>query len=155
LPTWSGTPFNERNIGARLNSSDLFCQIGDPRKLEAIVVIDQANRDLVHEGQTTRIKLDTIPGTTLEGQIQDITTSNLEQSPASLSNQAGGGLATRTDKSGVQRPLKATYVARVPLDDANEVMQPGMRGRAKIRVGDVSLVGRLVRYLSRVFYFDI
>ena len=155
LPTWSGSPFDKQNVGAQMNPSDLFCQIGDPEKLEAIVAIDQANIDLVKEGQSTQIKLDTLPGTTLEGTVEDITRSLMEVSPASLTNQAGGGLATRTDKSGMQRPISATYVARVAIDDPEGYMQPGMRGRAKIRAENVSLAGRLWRYLSRTFYFYI
>jgi len=41
LPTWSGYPFDPENLGAALLTGTKLCQIGDPSRLEARLVIDQ------------------------------------------------------------------------------------------------------------------
>ena len=50
LPTWSGTPLDPQNLGAYLregphSESVMFCQIGDPAKLQANLVIDQGDME--------------------------------------------------------------------------------------------------------------
>ena len=56
LPAWSGTPLDPENLGATLEQGVLFCQIGDPKRLEAVLVIDQADRNIVREGQSGRLE---------------------------------------------------------------------------------------------------
>ena len=47
LQGWSGTPLADRNLNCLLATKTLFCQIGDLRKLEAALVIDQADVDAI------------------------------------------------------------------------------------------------------------
>jgi putative peptide zinc metalloprotease protein len=47
LPQWSGGPFDAKNTGALLRASDQFCQIGKSTDYDAVLVIDQADIDLV------------------------------------------------------------------------------------------------------------
>src|SRR5207237_10438606 len=47
LPTWSGSPLDPENIGAQLKTGTKFCQIGDPRSMEARLVIDQRDVELL------------------------------------------------------------------------------------------------------------
>src|SRR5690606_28624082 len=35
LPTWWGTPFDARNLGATIEAGSPFCWVGDPTRLEA------------------------------------------------------------------------------------------------------------------------
>ena len=58
LPTWSGSPFDPENLGATLQSGTKLCQIGDPRRLEARLVIDQGDIEFVAPGQRVEIMLD-------------------------------------------------------------------------------------------------
>ena len=58
LPTWEGTPFDERNRGALLTPTDLICQIGDPRQMDAVLIVDQAYIDLIKNGQQVRVLLE-------------------------------------------------------------------------------------------------
>jgi putative peptide zinc metalloprotease protein len=72
-----------------------------------------------------------------------------------LSAQAGGRLETKTDASGLVRPLSTSYQARVPLGDAAGALQVGMQGQAKIYTGWQPLGRRLYRYLTKTFHFDL
>ena len=41
LPSWSGQPLDRANEGAFLETGTLFCLVGDPQSLEAVLLIDQ------------------------------------------------------------------------------------------------------------------
>jgi putative peptide zinc metalloprotease protein len=154
LSTWSGSPLEPRNIGATLTESTLFCQIGDPKQMEAILIIDQADVDFIHHGQATDIKLDQLPGDTFHSEIAEISNLDLKVTPRQLSNKAGGSIATKTDPSGVERPMSTSYQARAPIDEST-LLRPGLRGQAKIHVGWQSLGSRFWRYLSQQFHFKL
>ena len=51
LPGWSGFPYDGKNEGAYLAEKDQLCQIGDPQNFDAILVIDQADIDLLSQYQ--------------------------------------------------------------------------------------------------------
>ena len=57
LPMWTGIPLEPETQGAHLQPGTLFCQVGDPTKMEAILVIEQADIDYVAPGQKVDIKL--------------------------------------------------------------------------------------------------
>ena len=135
LPFWNGIPLDPNNIGCNLERNDLFCRIGDPDKLEAVLVIDQADDSLVKEQQKVDIKFDAFPFETMGGKIDEKSREPLKLAPKRLSaKQAQGGLATKTDTSGAERPASTSYQARVPLDDSEGVLRLGLRGQAKIHM---------------------
>src|SRR4029077_19321491 len=113
-------------------------------RLEATLVIDQADIDLVRVGQKGEIRLDELPGETVEGTIATIGELDLKVAPREL--VIAGDLPSRTDESGVPRPLSASYQARVQLDPAARLsLRSGAPGRARISAEPQSLANRLVR----------
>ena len=156
LPTWSGTPLEKENLGALLQEGVLFCQIGDPRKLEAVLVIDQADRNYVRPDQRVDIKIDELPHDTFRSKIDEIAESELKISPQRLSNKSGGELATKTDpRSGAERPMSTSYQARVPLDDETGLLRLGLRGTARIHTDWLPLGTRLWRFITHTFNFKL
>lgn len=155
LPAWSGTPLERRNLGCFLTPSVLFCQIGDPGKMQANLVIDQSEIEFIRESQSVDLKLDQLPHDTFRSQIAEIARLDLKFSPRALSNKAGGELATRTDSSGRERPQSISYEAHVPLDDVAGVMRIGLRGRAKVYTAWQTVGSRVCRYLSQTFHFRL
>lgn len=155
LATWSGTPLRQRNLGAFLTPGVLFCQIGDPEKMEAILVIDQSEIDFIDVGQKVVLKLEELPGMTFESEITEISKSDLKVSPRHLSNKAGGELATKTDESGVERPMTISYQARAPLDDQEGLFRIGLRGKAKVHAGTMALGPRMYRLFKKTFNFNM
>jgi putative peptide zinc metalloprotease protein len=156
LPFWSGTPLDPPNQGAYLKESVMFCQIGAPRKLEAILIIDQGDIDYVHKGQTVDVKLDALPHDTLHSQIEEIAHAELKATPQRLSSKTGGDLATQTDKNtGVERPQSTSYQARAPLDNADDLLRLGLRGRGKIHADWLPLATRLWRLMMNTFNFKL
>jgi len=153
LSSWTGTPFDAKNQGCHLKTGELFCLVGDPGKMEAVLVIDQADVKFVHEGDRVEIKLDELPGETIHGVIEAVSRSDLKLSPENLSNKTGGELATTTGPSGSERPLSTSFQARVRLENVEDRLRIGFRGRAKIHGSRRTLATRLWRYLSQTFRF--
>ncbi|MGE0610129.1 MAG: biotin/lipoyl-binding protein [Pirellulales bacterium] len=155
LGKWSGTPLEPRNLGCLLTQSVLFCQIGEPGKLQANLVIDQADVAFVREGQDIGIKLDQLPHDTLPSQVAEVARRDLKITPRGLSNKTGGELATKTDEYGHERPQSVSYEAHAPLDDEAGLLRIGLRGRAKVHTSWQTLGSRAWRYLSQTFHFKM
>jgi putative peptide zinc metalloprotease protein len=165
LPGWSGSPLNTKNVGATYSQSELICRVGDPRDLEAILVVDQADIDFVDEAiqgdaePEAKLQFDAFPGRSLTSRVVEVARVELEAASPQLSAHSGGTLDTKTDPtSGVQRPMSTSYQARVPLDDLGPLRDrvcTGMRGRAQVYTRPQSLGQRLFRYLARTFHFEL
>ncbi|NLX97557.1 MAG: HlyD family efflux transporter periplasmic adaptor subunit, partial [Rhodopirellula sp.] len=129
LAAWSGTPLERENLGAFLEQGVLFCQIGDPKKLEAVIIVDQSDRNLVLPEQRVDILVEGFPDAPIKGAIEEISESELKVSPPRLSTKHGGELPTQTDPTtGIERPQSTSYQARVPIDDPEGMYLLGLRG---------------------------
>jgi len=153
LPFWTGTPLDQRNLGCQIETGTLLCQIGDPAQLEALLIVDQEDVEFVAPGQTVEVRLDQNPGTGLPGTIAEIAEIDLAATPPEL--VAHAMLATRTDDSGLSRPVSTSYQARVTLRPTGQTVLPGETGRARIDVRRRSLGSRLVRLLRSTFDFHL
>ena len=159
LPTWSGTPLDRENIGAYLPISTLFCQIGNPQQMEAILVIDQSEIELVRPGQKVDVKLEELPGRVFTGRITEIAPEALRVAPKALSNKYKGELATKTDPTtGVEHPMSTCYQARVPLEEPKDLLpllRLGLTGQAKIYADPQTCATRAWRFIGRTFNFKL
>jgi putative peptide zinc metalloprotease protein len=151
LPTWHGDPLQPRNVGANLESGTLLCLVGDPRRLEAVLVVDQGDVEFVRRGQTVRLKLDQIPGRVARGTVTELSKIDLKVAPRELARAAG--LAVHVDRAGIPHPAGTSYQARVSLEDYPEGLLAGARGQAKVLAASESLGSRFARHLSRFARF--
>jgi putative peptide zinc metalloprotease protein len=156
LPTWTGTPLEPENVGAYLEQGVRFCQIGDPKRLEAVMVIDQADRNIIREDQAVDIKLEGFPGTTLHSRITEIADEELRITPSRLATKSGGELPSKTDPhTNVDRPMSTSYQARAPIDDPDGNIRLGVRGQARVYTKWLSLGDRLWRLFIHTFNFKM
>lgn len=155
LPAWHGTPLDSRNLGCTLREGDMLCQLGDPTKMQAVLVIDQSEREFIREGQKVTIVLDALPRDFLHGQIAAIAHTKLKRSSKVLSNKSGGELATKTNERGEEIPLSTSYQAKVPLDVPDARLYINLKGRAKINAGHRTLGQMAWRYLAQTFNFKL
>jgi len=153
LQPWRGNPLDARNLGCYLKTGTLFCMVGDPSRLEAVLVIHQSDLSFVRTGQRVRITLDESPGKVLEGAITEVARTDLKVVPRELAT--GEDLPVYAGEDGLPRPLETSYQARVSLDDHNRHLLTGSRGRAKILVDAQPLGRRLYRFLRRTFSFAL
>ena len=151
LHAWQGSPLDKENLGSHLDTGALFCLVGDPARLEAFLVIDQADMKFVRKGQRVRMQLDQMPGEILDGTIAELAKSDLKVAPRELSKESD--LLIRVEKDGIARPAATSYQARVVLDQHDRQLLVGTRGRAKIVAEPQPLAQRVYRYLKRLFSF--
>ncbi len=156
LPLWSGTPLDPENRGAVFEPGVLFCQVGDPKQLEAVLIVDQADRNIVREGQAVDLKIEGFPSMTIHSKITEIAESELKVTPQRLSTQSGGEVPTKTDPAtGIQRPMSTSYQARAPIDDPDGLLRLGLRGQARVYTDWVPLGTRLWRVVAHTFNFKM
>ncbi len=153
LANWSGTPLDEENRRAYLDTGTLVCLVGDPTRLQASLLIDQADIEFVEVGQGVKLQLDELPGEFLEGTIDRV--AETDSHVVSRELVIAGQTPATLDADGHVRPQSTSYHARVQLDPHDARLLLGTTGEAKIRVHHLSLGSRIYRYLSRTFRFDL
>ena len=153
LPGWSGHVLDEKNLGATLIEGTVLCLVGDPAAFEAVMVVDQSEVEFVGRGQPVDLKLDALPWQTFRGVVDEIAETSLEAGSERLSVKAGGKVPTRTDDSGRETPISTSYEALMALDDPDASFTAGMRGTARIRVGQRTVGSWLLRLVWQTFNF--
>jgi len=154
LPGWSGNPFDPINLDAHFSEGDVLCVVGKPNQMEAVIIIDQSDIDLVKEGDEVEMMLDSAKLNSVTGKIARIAQSEMKESPENLASQAGGGLNTAQDASGKVRPISTSYQASVPLDQKHVPFRSSYRGVAKVHLEWRSLGWRFYRFCVKTFNFD-
>lgn len=155
MPSWSGTPLTDRNIGAFLEPQTHISSIAPGDKLQAVLVMDQTEREVLSEDRSVRLKLEGLPTMVWDGKITEISHRHLEFAPSGLSNQFQGPLVTVPDEQGRQKLSSVTYQAIVPLEGDPRLLRSGMRGTARVHLFDRSLGQWVWRYLQTMFQFRL
>lgn len=154
LSSWHGSPFSPQNTDAYYAENDLLCYVADPTKMEAVMIVDQTDVELLKLGDDVEMMLDSARLNSIHGTIERISKTQIKEAPQSLASQAGGGLDTIADPTGKLRPVSTSYQARVPIENPHVPLRVGYRGRAKIYLEWKSLGWRLARYLNKTFKFE-
>jgi putative peptide zinc metalloprotease protein len=171
----SGTVVNPpraSEIGKFMQQGSLFCEIGDPKKLDAYLVVEHSDIGLVAEGRTVWLKLPGHTGAILAGEVGRIAAADLRDLPPALASVVGGGVAYAapngeedadpTDPKAAQkkaqakravRPLQRSYAAEVHVSNPEGVLRSGLRGTARIDVGWRTLAWRIERTIRQTFHF--
>ncbi|MFO0950893.1 MAG: HlyD family efflux transporter periplasmic adaptor subunit [Isosphaeraceae bacterium] len=150
-----GLPHPE-TTGQYVKPGKPFCEVGDPHKLEAHLILDQGDIDLIRLDRKAWIKVYGDSEITWRSKVSEIAKRNREEIPPELSNLAGGEIATKQDpKSGQVKPISAVYEVIIPIDNPDLVLQPGLRGFAKIDGGTYTLGWWLWRLATKTFNFMI
>jgi putative peptide zinc metalloprotease protein len=150
-----GVPHRE-TIGQYVKPGKPFCEIGDPHKLEAHMILDQADIDLVRQNRRAWVKIHGDSEVTWKSYVGEVAKRNRDEIPPELSNLAGGEIATKQDpKSGQAKPITAVYEVIIPIDNQKLALQPGQRGFAKIDGGTHTLGWWLWRLITKTFHFTL
>jgi putative peptide zinc metalloprotease protein len=158
LPTWSGSPLEPENVGAYLEAGTQLLAIAPAAshgKIEATLLVDQADRNDVFENQDVELRFEHIPDKIYNSKVSEFAHRHVEYAPPPLSNKYGGALATVSEPDGRERLSSNAYQARVLLDADPELMRPGLRGTARLDAADRSLGQWIWRWISQTFYFRL
>jgi putative peptide zinc metalloprotease protein len=155
LHAWSGTPLERSNVGSLIEGRTQLCSVAPDDRFQAVLLVDQSDRGDISEKQEVEIKFDHLPSEVFEGTIADIGERHMEFAPASLTNKAGGELATVTDPQGRERLTSIAYEATVLLDGNSGPLCAGMRGRSRFLVGHRSAWQWVWRWYRHTFHFRL
>lgn len=145
LASFSGTPQQPENLGCYLETGTLLATIGDPQKLEALVIVAETDIQNVLEGQRVRLALDQLPGQIWFGRVLEISRLRSDDLPPQIVAEKLVPLKTGPD--GQVRPTHAYYQATVALEPREDVPLVGAIGWARIEVAPQPLGLRLYRLI--------
>ena len=155
-----GVPHRETR-GQWVKPGKPFMEIGDPHQLEAHMILDQSDVDLVIDTDpdhkpTAWVRIYGTDAVPHKSYVSEHSPRNLEEIPPEVSNAAGGEIATKQDpKTGKAVPLSAVYEVVIPIDNADLSLQPGLRGFARIDSGSKPLAWWLWRLITKTFHFTL
>lgn len=156
LTGWSGTPLTSRNVGAFLETQTHVGTIAPSDRLQAVLVMDQTEREELILHRRVRLKLEGLPRMVLDGEIKEVSHRHLEFAPPGLSIRSQGPLVSVTDEQGREKLTSISYQAIVPLADCDpRLMRSGMRGTARVFLGDRSLGDWIWRFIQTTFQFRL
>ena len=154
LKTWSGTPLDKENENLFVEPGTLICMVGDPNALRATLAVEQSKRTLIETGQPVRLMLDELPGVEFKGTVRFIGQDPMTEVARELSQNNGGGVATKMSADGTEQPLLTYYEVSVDIEpDPEHHLMIGFRGMAKIKTSDSPLGAQILRYLTNVIRF--
>ena len=156
LEQWVGSPLDAGNLGAALKQSTLVGQIvPDPKKMEAVLAVDQADVEFIKKEQPVELLVNLVPCEIFHSAIKLVTPNEMRDTPRALSSKYGGDIVTETARSGMEVPTSTKFLVKVDLENEDELVVPGSTGVAKIRAGSQTVGRRIWRLASRTFQFEL
>ncbi len=131
LATWHGTPLDRANLGCFIEAQCHLLSIVPANRYEAVLMIDQSDRNDSRLGQSVRLKFNHLPSATYDGTIASFSERETSLVPKAISNKYGGDLPTMTDGAGREQLTSVAYQAIVPVEDDAHLLRPGLHGCAR------------------------
>ena len=147
---WSGTPLDPQNSGAFLQQRTLFCYVGDSDDVEATLVVDQSMIEFVSVGQLVELTLQSAPGRSLHGTIDEIALADIAEIPREI---LVAGFAPTPQKIGAYstNTEDVAYQIRIRLEKPDFPISLYSPGRASIDCGWRSAGELLWRQFRQTF----
>jgi len=155
LHHWYGTPLDKQNVGCLVDTRTQLFSVAPNERFQAVLLVDQADRGDLKEGQEVEIKFDHLPLEVFTGKIAEIAERHTEFAPGTLTNKAKGELSTVTDREGRERLTSVAYEATVLLDEQSGRLCAGMRGRSRFLVGHRTSWDWVMRWYRQTFNFRL
>ncbi len=167
LERWYGTPLDRRNQGCFVEVGQELMTIApdsseEPMQLQAVLYVDQGDRDDLQDEMEVEMKLDHLADVTYKAPVTLVSQRGDLVAPEALTTRFDGPLATKPDQQGQETLASTAYRATVVMDFADgvekadtELMKPGMRGMARFKVGNRTAWQWAWRYLNETFRFRV
>ena len=161
-----GNPLDESNLGAWLEPADEICRIGDDAEQEIILLVEQKQNGLVRSGQDVSILLNSLSNHRLKGRIKAVSLKDngasdlpdaIYESSSSPMVEHVKQVADVEKRKDMQfkdgQTLSSTMVqATVELiDPPADPINFASVGKAKVHIGNRTLLWRIKRSIDEVF----
>jgi putative peptide zinc metalloprotease protein len=155
LHDWHGTPLDAPNIGCYLYAGTQLLSIAQSPQFQAVILVDQSDRNDIAVGQQVELKFDHLPVNSYFAEVGEISERHLEFAPKELSKNSGGELSTVVDRRGRERLTSSAFQATAILTDDVQLIRVGMQGRARFLIERRSAAMWLWRYLRQTIHFRL
>ncbi|MEM6776880.1 MAG: efflux RND transporter periplasmic adaptor subunit [Planctomycetota bacterium] len=149
LRSWIGSPMDASNVGCTLQRGTTYCLIGDPSRLSATLVVDEADIELLRVGQPAQVWLRENPGRVITGEVRRISSQTIEAVPEGLIRH--DDVKMINDGAGQTRMANTAYHVEVSLDDVGTEIPLRSTGWAKITVPQTTVGTQIKQYFLRTF----
>jgi putative peptide zinc metalloprotease protein len=153
LAEWSGRIGARENLGAMLEAGTPVCLVGNPRRIEATAMIDQADVLAIRPKCTVELLIDvgggdaTLAGTVVQGVVREV--AQHEWNP---NDEATAG--ERRSEARTPRSATTKYQVQIVIDRQVDGATFDAPVPAKIRVDPESLGASIARRLAQTFRFE-
>lgn len=162
LERWHGTPLDSKNYGCFVEPGMEILKIAPSDKLQAVLFIDQSDREDLSDGMPVELKMDHLPDLTYTAPVTLFSRRGEKIAPQSLTTKYGGSLGTRPDDKGQETLTSTAYRATVEMHFIHEeskydaaLIKPGMRGTARFLIDDRTVWQWTMRYIYETFRFRL
>lgn len=162
LERWHGTPFDGKNLGCFVEPGMELLKIAPNDELQAVLYIDQSDREDLSDGMPVELKLDHLPHISYTAPVTLFSRRGEKIAPEALTTKYGGALGTRPDDKGQETLSSTAYRAIVEMyfvhpESKNDaaLIEPGMRGTARFLIDDRTVWEWTVRYVYETFRFKL
>ena len=134
-----------------VKKGDLIAKVHDFRKITAEIAVSEKEIADVRTGQDVALKVQAYPERVFPGKVTEIaTTVQGAAGPAPSAESAAKSESVLPSASG-SKSGAATILVTTEIDNAANLLKPGMTGMAKIYCGKRSIFRLITRRLSRTF----
>ena len=155
LTQWWGTPLDDRNRNCFLETGTQLCSIVPGSELQAVLYVDQGDRNDLDENDLVQLRIENIPDVIYEGYVAESSPRPETHAPKPLTSSFGGQLSTVTDDDGREKLVSGAYRTTVLITADTELMTPGLRGLGRFLVDERTAGDWLWRYIRRTFQFRL
>lgn len=162
LDRWHGTPLDQKNRGCFVDPGMEILKIAPSDELQAVLFIDQSDREDLSDYMEVELKLDHLPGVSYVAPVTLFSRQGEKVAPEALTTKYGGPLGTRPDDKGQETLTSTAYRATVEMhfihDESKQdrvLIEPGMRGTARFLIDDRTVWQWLMRYVYETFRFRL
>jgi hypothetical protein len=123
--------------------------VGDPARLNAVLLVDDVDVKRLQPGQRVRMRIDQLPGQVISGEVVDVA-----RHEARDDDDAGAQADLATLYAGLipsHGRYSAHYQARVRFDPPQQPLVIGGRGDAKVSAERITLARSILRFLAQTF----
>lgn len=149
LTTYTGSPLNRENFGCWVEAGTLLCTIGIPEKMQATLLANEQSLQLIKPDQDVSLLPASVSYGLIQGRVSAVGKSRQETVPEQFLPDERIMMVPRAD--GTNAPLNPLWEIRVRWSEASHLLEPGMRGTARIQVESMTLLTRFRRWLNATF----
>jgi hypothetical protein len=129
--------------------------VGDPDRITAVLLVDDAEVKRLRPGQRARLVVDQLPGQVLEGEVVDVARHQVREDASEESARADlaelfAGIVP-PGQSGALYQARVRFDAAGPSEAGYRNLVIGGRGYAKVAAERITVARSIMRYLGQTF----